>query len=45
MSLLSQYCIFRLTRKTVAAVICLLAPIYEEEFCPLGRKKEAVTKR
>lgn len=33
MSLLSQYCIFRLTRKTVAAVICLLAPIYEKVFC------------
>nr|DAV80824.1 MAG TPA: periplasmic nitrate reductase [Caudoviricetes sp.] len=32
MSLLSQYCIFRLTRKTVAAVICLLTPIYEKVF-------------
>ena len=40
MSLLSQYCIFLLTRKTVAAVICLLTPIYEEKFALLGEKKK-----
>jgi len=43
MSLLSQYCIFRLTRKTVAAVICLLLPIYEKgffKFAIFGEKKK-----